>query len=703
MAGGPDVRALIAWGVLGVVTVATVLDTAFTAAHRSLWAESTWAEHGWPLAPLAGLGCALMGALIVRRHPTHPIGWLLSVASLLSVTLAADAYGIWALEGGDPDREAPGHLALWAGPLLGWPAFTALVLVFLLAPDGRLPSRRWRWAVWVTGFGLTLHTLGTLSTPPGDFVYGQRDSTRAITAPLLTLGWMLVAVGLIASAVSLVMRLRRSRDDVRRQLLWISSAAALLALGVVVILAVPRVTGVEGTWLAALPLRIAQVAVPLCVAVAVLRHRLLEIDMIVNRAVVLALATALVAVGYVLVVVAVGLTVEGSSGFWRSLLATAVVALGFQPLRSWVVRVADRLAFGTAAAPYEALTDFSRRLGSSADTPELLPAVAEAAGRAVNATRVAVVLHVGAGTDQGACWPPDRPDDVETSGLELPVMHLGERLGSIAVLMPIGHPLRPREKQLLADLADQAGLAFRNARLTVELSAQVEQLDQRTRELSDSRRRLINASDAERRRLERGIASQVLLHLRPLPARLRELSVVDGRDGDSHALLLGPSLDPMVTALNTAMESMREITRGVFPAQLARSGLPTALQSLLTRTGGSRRLAVDEHADGRRFDPRIEAAAYFCVAEAARALGDPVRVALSAVDDELLVDVTGCDRSQLPLSHIRDRVEAAGGTITVRDVEGLTCLEARFPSPGQVVAAVHASRSRSGPRADLVM
>jgi signal transduction histidine kinase len=513
---------------------------------------------------------------------------------------------------------------------------------------------------------------------------------------------MLVAVGLIASAVSLVVRLRRSRDDVRRQLLWVASAAVLLAVGVVVILVVPRVTGVEGTWLAAMPLRVAQVAVPLCVAVAVLRHRLLDIDMIVNRAAVVALATVLVAAGYVLVVVTVGLTVDGTNGFWSSLLATAVVALAFQPLRSWVVRVADRLAFGTSAAPYEALTDFSRRLGSSPDPSRLLPEVAEAAARAVNATQVTVVLHVVAGADQAASWPPGRVGDPEAPGLELPVMHLGARLGSIWVAMPLGHPLRRREHQLLADLADQAGLAFRNARLTVELSAQVEQLGQRTRELSDSRRRLINAGDAERSRLERSIASEVLPHLRPLPERLRDLSAVDGRDSDSDESLLAPMLDPMVRAVNAAMESLREITRGVFPAQLARSGLPTALQSLLTRTGGAHRLMVDEHTDGRRFDPRVEAAAYFCVAEATRDLGDPVHVALSAVDDELLVAVTGGDRGQLPLSHIRDRVEAAGGTITVRTVDGLTSLEAWFPCQRQVVAAVHASRRRSGPKADLV-
>ena len=692
-------RTRIAWAVLGLVVVATALDTVFTAAHRSLWSEATWAEHGWPLAPLANLGCALMGALIVRRRPGHPIGWLLCLASLLSLTMAADAYGNWVLDGRGPGAEVWGHVALWAAPLLGWPAFTALVLVFLIAPDGRLPSPRWRWAVRVTLLGLVLHTLGTLTTPPTDFVYGQRDSTRAITAPLLTSGWMLVAIGLIASAASLVVRLRRARDDVRRQLLWIASAAAMLAVGVVVILAVPRVTGVEGTWLAALPLHVAQVAVPLCVAVAVLRHRLLEIDMIVNRAAVLALATLLVAAGYVLVVVTVGLVVDGgTSGFWPSLLATAVVALAFQPLRSRVVRVADRLAFGTAAAPYEALTDFSRRLGNSPDPSTLLPTVAEAAARAVNAVQAVVVLRVDAGPDQTASWPHGSPGEAQALGLTVPVLHQGEALGSLTVAMPTGRPARHREHQLLADLADQAGLAFRHARLAVELSGQVEQLGQRTSELSESRRRLITAGDAERSRLELAIAGQVMPHLHELPDRLRELSAID-----DDPRVPGPlPLDPLVDALNSALEALREITRGVFPAQLARSGLPTALRSLFTRSGRIRRLVVDEHTAGRRFDPRVEAAAYFCVAEASRDLGDPVQVALSAADDKLRVTLAGRDGGPLPLSHLRDRVEATGGAITVNTENGLTTVEAWFPGPLQPVAAAQASTSRSGPNADFV-
>jgi hypothetical protein len=244
------VRARIAWTVVGLTVLAAVLDTAFTAAHRSLLGEATWASHGWPLAPLAGVGCALMGALIVSRYPAHAIGWLLSAASLLSVTLAADAYSLWVLDGDGPGSPYLGHLVAWAGTLLGWPAFTALVMVFLISPDGHLTSPRWRWAVWVTVSGLVLHTLGTLTIQPAHFLSGKQYDDSGITTALLTPGYLLVAAGLIASAGSLVLRLRRARDDERRQLLWIASSAAFLAFGVVCILVVPRIQGEEVTWLA---------------------------------------------------------------------------------------------------------------------------------------------------------------------------------------------------------------------------------------------------------------------------------------------------------------------------------------------------------------------------------------------------------------------------------------------------------------------
>jgi signal transduction histidine kinase len=671
-------RTWIAWGVVVAATVAAVLDTWFTAEHLSLLSEATWASHGWPLAPLAGVGCALMGALIVSQHPNHMMGWLLSAASLLSVTLAADAYTLWVLEGQGPGSIYWAHVIAWASPLLGWPAFTALVMVFLISPNGHLASPRWRWAVWATLLGLGLRTLGNLTTRPRDFVSAEQYNGFSFSTVLLTMGYLLVAAGLIASAVSLVLRLRRARDDERRQLLWITSSAVFLAVGVVAILAIPRIQGEEGTWVAGLPLRLAQLSVPLCVAVAVLRHRLLQIDLIINRALMVALATGLAAIGYVLLVVVVGSAAgREAGGFWPSLIATALVALAFQPLRRHVVRLADRLAFGAAAAPYEALTDFSRRLGARPDPNTLLPAVAEAAARAVNARRAVVSVHVPGGPDRVAAWPPTRTGEAATTPATMPVVDHGERLGAITIEMAAGHALRPQHQQLLADLADQAGMAFRNAQLTAELSTQVQQLGRHTHELNQSRARLISAGDAERSRVERAISRQVIPYLAPLPHRLRQLSQ-SGPDG--HTAADAEQLEPLLTAMDTAMQSLREITRGVFPAQLSRSGLHTALGSLLARPGLTGRLTVEESATDVRFNPRVEAAAYFCVVEATHALDHPITVILAVHGDQLHLRVSGNETGGLSLSHMRDRIEAAGGSVSATGRGGRTVVEVRAPS-----------------------
>jgi signal transduction histidine kinase len=689
------VRALVAWCIVGLTTLALILDTIFTAAYRPLLSEATWADHGWPLAPLSGVGCALMGALIISRYPEHMLGWLLCAASLLSVTLAADAYTLWVLEGGGAGSTYWAHVIAWASPLLGWPAFTALIMIFLISPTGHLASPAWRWAVWATLAGLGLRTLGTLTMRPADFVYAEQYDGFSLSTVLLTTGYLLVAAGLIASAASLVVRLRKARDDERRQLLWIASSAVFLAIGVVVVLGVPRIQGETGTWLAGLPLRLALLAVPLCVAVAVLRHRLLQIDLILNRALLVALAAALAAIGYVSVVVVVGSAVGGGAGgFWPSLITTALVALAFQPLRRRLVRLADRLAFGAAAAPYEALADFSRRLGDRADPTALLPEVAEAAAQAVMAARAVASVHVHTGPDQFAAWPSTSSDGASASHVSIPVLDQEERLGSIAVYMAAGHPLRPRDHRLLADLADQTAMAFRNAQLTAELSAQVDQLSRDTQELDQSRARLITAADAERSRVERAIARQVILHLAPLPDRLRQLSHSDPHGPDP---LDDTKLAPLLTSVNTAMQSLREITRGVFPAQLTRSGLPTALGSLLARHDPPGRLTVEDSAVGLRFDPRVEAAVYFCVAEATRAFDQRIDVALSVHRDQLHLSMSGTERGGLSLSHMRDRVEATGGSVSTTGRDSRTVVEVRAPAARKIAAFQPGARSQPKP------
>ena len=148
---------------------------------------------------------------------------------------------------------------------------------------------------------------------------------------------------------------------------------------------------------------------------------------------------------------------------------------------------------------------------------------------------------------------------------------------------------------------------------------------------------------------------EVAPHLRALLESLERLT-----HGDPGAVT-AELVPPLRAHAEAALEALREITRGVYPTQLSRSGLQSALRSLLARTSDAS-LAVDIEAEARPLDARVEAAAYFCVAEAVRDLGGPVTVSLKQCDDELQLLVVGRDGHDLPLANMRDRAEAVGGT-----------------------------------------
>ena len=310
-----------------------------------------------------------------------------------------------------------------------------------------------------------------------------------------------------------------------------------------------------------------------------LRYRLYDIEVIVNRTVVVAVGTGFAAIGYTTLVVTVGKAVDRqTSGFWLSLLATALVALAFQPLRRWVVRFANRLAYGSRAQPYEALSDFSGRLAETPSQETLLPAVADAAGRAVSARRALASLEVPGAPTLSADWGRG---DVEGTDRHVVEVRTGAtRLGTHRGVDPQGTPdCGLSDTRLLTALADQAAVAFRNVAMESQLAGHVAELDHTTRELSASRSRIIEADDAARRTLEEAISREVLPHLITMPGEL-----VSARQ----AVALGSpanGVDLLVAATNDALESLRELTRGVFPTQLARSGVEPALRSLLARNG----------------------------------------------------------------------------------------------------------------------
>jgi N-terminal 7TM region of histidine kinase len=648
----------VAWVLAGLTGVFCVADVVVTAQYRPLLSEAAVAEHGFPFVNGAVLGSAVLGAVIIARYERHAIGWLLNLIGFTGAfSLLTEAYGIWVVSEGGPGSRSLAGVSGWLSSLVGGQlAIGGLALMFLLAPDGQFLSRRWRYVAAVPAVGVLFATLALLATNPTTFDLQSRD-TGLVRGLLFTLGFLMICIGLVASGVSMVLRLKRSRGEARQQVRLIALSAVLVAIGIVSYVVVQAINGGRQSWAASLPLFVAYLLLPVLFTIAVLRYRLYDIELIVNRTVVVALGTGFAGIGYTTLVVTVGKGVDRqTSGFWLSLLATALVALAFQPVRRWVIRFANRLAYGSRAQPYEALSDFSSRLAETPSQETLLPAVADAAGRAVSARRAVASLEVPGVPTMSADW--GRGDAEGTDAHVVEVRTGGTRLGTIAVWIPKGRPLRPSDIRLLTALSDQAAVAFRNVAMESQLARHVAELDHTTHELSASRSRIIEADDAARRTLEEAISREVLPHLIALPGEL-----VSARQ----AVAFGSpanGVDLLVAATNQALESLRELTRGVFPTQLARSGVEPALRSLLARNGLASALHVGASAAGQRFSPRVEAAVYFCCAEASRSASSLSSVELSVTADDLVLEVAGVSAGDVDLRAIGDRVGAVAGSVT---------------------------------------
>jgi len=655
------VRTRLAWLLAGISAACAVTDTFVVSAFQPLLSEATIAVHGWPLVNLAAVGSAVMGALVVSRYPRHPIGWLLSVIGVTtSVSLLAESYSIWVIDEGGPGPGWAGDLAGWLAAVLGGPvALSGLAVMFLLAPDGHFLSRRWRYLGAAAVLGLLLFVAGLASQAPSDVAgRGAPENVGAVASTLITVGVVAIAIAVLSSVGCMVVRLRRAEGEARQQLRWFVVAATTLAAGLVTLVVGQAVTGGEQTWATAVPLQVSFFLLPVFLAVAILRYRLYDVDVIINRAVIYGVSTLVVATGYVLLVVGVGALLGSQShGFWPSVVATAVVAMAFQPLRRRVVRLADRLAYGARAAPYDALSDFSRRVGHSPAPESLLPAVAEAAGQAVSAHEVRVMLDVEHGPLPTGIWIADgaAPLAVDIDALVMvTISDPAGRLGEMSVRLRPGRTVRPHELRLLTDIAEQAAVAFRNARLQAELAARVAMLDESTAQIAASRLRLIEAGDAERRRLEGAISREVTPLLSSLAADLGP-APPGGR----------PATDTLVDRATAALDALRELTRGIFPTILTRAGLGPALSAYVARLGRSGVLDVDASVAGQRFPARTEAAAYFCCTQALA--GGDAHVSLALVGAHVQVEVTGVTAGAMDLAAVEDRVEALGGTLELAE------------------------------------
>jgi signal transduction histidine kinase len=646
-----------------------------------------------------------VGALIASRHPKNAIGWVFCAMGVASgVQELAAQYAIYA-NLTNPSAHLPfAHLAAWLPSWIWVPITSGAAYLLLLFPDGRLLSPRWRIVIAIEVLGTAAGSIGLALLPgslnnfsalPNPFAAGTRDTMLALSQT----GQIVYGFGIILAAISLIQRFRRARGEEREQMKWLATAGMFLALVLFAsfTLGSSNVSGqdqIPGTF--AVLVILGFTSVPVATGVAILRYRLYDIDVVINKTVVLGALAAFISLVYVAIVVGIGAALGRGNHAdpLLSILATAVVAVAFQPMRDRVQRFANRLVYGERATPYEVMTDFSHRIAGTVSVDEVLPQMAEAAARGVGGSWSRVRVFLPGGAERAVTWPPERaPGDVPSRAIE--VLHQGEAIGEIAVAKPSGDPITPGEDRLLTDLASQAGLAMRNVRLTVELQDKLGQIAEQAKQLAVSRQRLVTARDAQRRQLERDIREGAQGQLLAIETKLGRATEQVEADPDAAVAIL----DDLGVEATAALEGLRDLARGIFPPLLAEEGVRAALEAHIRKTGARATIQVAPELRTARFDPDTEAAVYFCCVQGlqnvTRHAGDASAVVrLSETDGSLEFaiqdDGTGFEPRTTPkgmgLQIMLDRAEALGGTLSVESAPGGgTTVTGRVPVRAEAV------------------
>ncbi|HXF71597.1 MAG TPA: hypothetical protein VNO79_03185, partial [Actinomycetota bacterium] len=605
----PRPAAALAWGLWGLFALGLGWSLAVGGA-----AVSGDLLQDVPLL-LAFTAFPTVGAVVASRRPRNPIGWLfIGIGTLVAVGAVGETYAEMAFSSAGPISTL-GVLAAWTQAWFWYPLLAmATVFTLLLFPSG-LPSRRWRPVLWLAVLATgaitiaaalqpTLSAAGrTVQNPIGIGWPDVRDIERTALFQAFS---MVFGGTLVAAAVSLFLRFRRSRGDERLQLKWFVFAAGVLAASIALATAVPAFDRSDAGGLAT---SLALAFIPIACGIAIVRHRLYDIDLVINKAVVFGTLAAFITAVYVAIVVGLGslLGGVGEPGLLLQIGATAVVAVALHPIRERVQRVANRLVYGERATPYEVMAGFAHRMADTLSVEETLPAMAEVAARGAGAAWGRVALRLRDGRERSATWPPEAPEP--PGAVLVPVTHRDEPVGEIAVAKVPGDPLTPGERRLLEDLASQAGLALRNAGLAAELEARLEELAAQATDLRRSRERLVTARDEERRRLEREIREGPERQLLEMRATVDRAARLAGAEPGA----AGAVLEELAGLATETLDELRDLARGIYPPLLADRGLPAALGAQARKAP----LPVQVEAEGiGRYPQEVESAVYFCVLEA---------------------------------------------------------------------------------------
>jgi signal transduction histidine kinase len=660
-----------------------------------------------------------IGALIVSRLPRNPIGWILcGVGLLYQIRHFTLAYADYALAAnlGLPWGKYLAWISTWIG-------FAGLILagvfLMLLFPDGRLLSRRWQIVAWtaVSGAALAavadgfypgrLTTHGYAENPlealgfigSGLTTYGSLAASKVLASALLL-------VSTLAALFSLAVRLSRARGDERQQIKWFMYAAAPAAVCITVFLVEVMIsnysTNLMFMIMNTLSARyevfttssyvpaVALLVLPVFTYIAILRYHLYDIDILINRTLLYGSLSACVVLIYVLAVGGLSVLFEAQGKSGVSLLATVVVALLIQPLRSRLQRGVNRLLYGERDDPYAVTSRLGRRLEATLAPEAVLPTVVETIAQALKLPYVAILLKEGEGFRSAAAYgsPTAEPET-------LPLVYQREEIGRLIIAPRApGEQFSTGDRRLLEDLVRQAEIAIHAVRLTADL--------QRSRE------HLVTTREEERRRLRRDLHDGLGPTLASFALKLEGARKLVRRKPEDAEVLLSRLTEQTE---DTVMD-VRRLVYGLRPPALDDLGLVAAIRQQAESHGfvaheglsgaagdgvsGETGLVFSVDAPGEMptLPAAVEVACYRIAQEAItnvarHAYAKTCRVHLSVdrgsgvLEVEITDDGAGMPGDRVAgvgLSSMRERAEELGGTCNVVPIPtGGTRVLARLP------------------------
>ncbi|MGI8633316.1 MAG: hypothetical protein ACR2NA_12345 [Solirubrobacterales bacterium] len=357
------------------------------------------------LLTVLGLTFPTVGLVIALRRPGHAVGWLFLAAGVGgAVEDASLGWAIFGLET-DPGALPGGAVAGLVADVVWVPILTATItLLFLVFPDGRLPTDRWRWLTYLVLVDLGVYVVGTTVNPGPLYYFPAVDNPLGIGAigPVAQALVDVVGYGVpflvIASGVALVQRFRASRGLRRQQMKWLAYAAGLLAASFPVLVTIAELDVTAGDVLVSEVLFAGLIGlIPIAVGAAILRHRLYDIDVVVNRTLVYAALTATLVGSYLIGVLAFGAVLRPLTGESDLAIAasTLLVAALFRPARSRIQHAVDRRFYRRKYDAERTIDEFAGRLRDQIDLDTLAAELRSTAGRTVQPSRAGIWLRDG--------------------------------------------------------------------------------------------------------------------------------------------------------------------------------------------------------------------------------------------------------------------------------------------------------------------